>query len=92
MYAETQILRSKWTSISFIELLSRNSPNYFLRIFINTYIRGEFIMKTVDNFLKRYCKENIVVKEKSVREQFCDESNKTLRAQQDFKSRINKTK
>ena len=47
--------------------------------------------KSVENFLKIHCKE-VVVREKNAREQFCDESNKTIRAQKDFKSRIKKSR
>jgi len=48
--------------------------------------------RTVDNFLKRYCEEKVVVKVKSAVEEYVEECNKTISSQKDFKSRINKSK
>lgn len=46
--------------------------------------------RTVDNFLKRCCEEKVVKKDKSLLEEFCDEINKDILAQKDFKNRIKK--
>jgi len=46
--------------------------------------------RTVDNFLKRYCEEKVVKKDKSLLQDFCDEINKDILAKKDIKNRIKK--